>query len=103
MQTNRLLHFLSLIIVLTVFVNATPAFAQQTEPFVVVLDAGHGGHDPGRPTKNSYTEKEIALKVVLQVGFVVEQKLQMMQMPIYLYPYIVMRITRKPLVQRLMF
>lgn len=38
------------------------------DKFVIVLDAGHGGHDPGRPTKLGYTEKEIALKIVLQVG-----------------------------------
>lgn len=38
------------------------------DKFVIVLDAGHGGHDPGRPTKLGYTEKEIALKIVLKVG-----------------------------------
>lgn len=38
------------------------------DKFVIVLDAGHGGHDPGRPTSLGYTEKEIALKIVLQVG-----------------------------------
>ena len=41
--------------------------------FVVVLDAGHGGHDPGRPTKNGYIEKDIALKIVLEVGKHLEQ------------------------------
>ncbi|MDO6598017.1 N-acetylmuramoyl-L-alanine amidase [Oceanihabitans sp. 2_MG-2023] len=68
MQTNRLSQFLSFIIVLTFFVNISNTYAQQTEKFVVVIDAGHGGHDPGRPTKNGYTEKDIALKVALQVG-----------------------------------
>ncbi|WP_055444964.1 N-acetylmuramoyl-L-alanine amidase family protein [Lacinutrix himadriensis] len=68
MQTNRLLYSLFLIVVLTVFVNTPNVYAQQAEQFVVVLDAGHGGHDPGRPTKNGYTEKDIALKVALQVG-----------------------------------
>jgi N-acetylmuramoyl-L-alanine amidase len=37
------------------------------EKFTVVLDAGHGGKDPGRPAKN-YSEKDIALKIVLLVG-----------------------------------
>ena len=37
------------------------------EQFTVVLDAGHGGKDPGRPAKH-YTEKEIALKIVLKLG-----------------------------------
>ena len=39
-----------------------------TKPFVVVLDAGHGGKDPGRPTSYGYKEKDIALDVVLLVG-----------------------------------
>jgi N-acetylmuramoyl-L-alanine amidase len=37
------------------------------KPFVVVLDAGHGGHDPGN-LGNGFKEKDIALKIVLQVG-----------------------------------
>ena len=46
-------------------------FAQNknnTKPFVVVLDAGHGGKDPGRPTSYGYKEKDIALDIVLKVG-----------------------------------
>ncbi len=38
-----------------------------TEPFIVVLDAGHGGHDPGN-LGNGYLEKSIALNIVLKVG-----------------------------------
>ena len=39
------------------------------EPFVVVLDAGHGGKDPGnKGFKNRYYEKNIALKIVLAIG-----------------------------------
>lgn len=41
--------------------------------FVVVLDAGHGGKDPGRPTKYGYKEKDIALKIVLAVGEALEK------------------------------
>ncbi|MFS4457185.1 N-acetylmuramoyl-L-alanine amidase family protein [Maribacter sp. 2304DJ31-5] len=37
------------------------------KPFVVVLDAGHGGHDPGN-LGNGYLEKQIALNIVLKVG-----------------------------------
>jgi N-acetylmuramoyl-L-alanine amidase len=49
-----------------------------TEPrpkdkFVVVLDAGHGGHDPGN-LGNGYLEKDIALKVVLEVGRILSQR-----------------------------
>ena len=40
--------------------------------FVVVLDAGHGGHDPGN-LGNGYLEKNIALNIVLTVGAILEQ------------------------------
>ncbi len=42
-------------------------------PFTVVLDAGHGGHDPGN-LGNGYLEKNIALNIVLEVGKVLEKK-----------------------------
>ena len=45
-----------------------------TKPFVVVLDAGHGGKDPGRPTSYGYKEKDIALDIVLRVGKQLENK-----------------------------
>ena len=40
----------------------------EKEKFVVVLDAGHGGKDPGKYSKNGYKEKDIALNIVLKVG-----------------------------------
>nr|WP_298998192.1 N-acetylmuramoyl-L-alanine amidase [uncultured Allomuricauda sp.] len=39
----------------------------QKEKFIVVLDAGHGGHDPGN-LGNGYLEKDIALQIVLKTG-----------------------------------
>ncbi|MGB1268591.1 MAG: N-acetylmuramoyl-L-alanine amidase family protein [Flavobacteriaceae bacterium] len=61
------------LLIIGVFVLSSFALSDTTPPvtgdkFVIVLDAGHGGHDPGRPTDLGYTEKEIALKIVLQVG-----------------------------------
>ena len=40
--------------------------------FIVVLDAGHGGHDPGN-LGNGYLEKNIALKIILKVGSILEK------------------------------
>ena len=63
MQTYIKYFLLSFIFLLT-----SNTFAQNTtEKFVVVLDAGHGGKDPGRPTKFD-TEKSITLKIVLKLG-----------------------------------
>ena len=45
---------------------------QNDEKFVVVLDAGHGGHDPGN-LGNGYLEKNIALNIVLKAGAILEK------------------------------
>ena len=44
----------------------------KSEKFVVVLDAGHGGKDPGN-LGNGYKEKDIALNVVLKIGEALEK------------------------------
>ena len=67
MKTRINLHVVSFIIVLTSLVNINPIFAQESDQFVVVLDAGHGGNDPGN-LGNGYKEKSIALNIVLAVG-----------------------------------
>ncbi|MEW7277544.1 N-acetylmuramoyl-L-alanine amidase [Aquimarina sp. 2201CG1-2-11] len=51
----------------------TSVNAQEKKKFIVVLDAGHGGHDPGN-RGNGYKEKDIALKVVLAVGEALKQE-----------------------------
>ncbi|QXP55266.1 N-acetylmuramoyl-L-alanine amidase [Cellulophaga sp. HaHa_2_95] len=43
------------------------------DPFIVVLDAGHGGHDPGN-LGNGFLEKNIALKIVLRVGAILAKE-----------------------------
>ncbi len=66
MKTHKLLLFVSFIFVLT-FSSFISGDDGKPHQFVVVLDAGHGGNDPGN-VGNGYKEKEIALKVVLEVG-----------------------------------
>ncbi|MDP3360457.1 MAG: N-acetylmuramoyl-L-alanine amidase [Lutibacter sp.] len=53
--------------------NNQSVFAQKKE-FTVVLDAGHGGKDPGKVNHSHVKEKEIALKIVLQVGEILEKE-----------------------------
>ena len=40
----------------------------------IVLDAGHGGKDPGKVDRYNGKEKEIALNIVLQVGEILEKE-----------------------------
>ncbi len=47
--------------------NITDLQNPPKDKFIVVLDAGHGGHDPGN-IGNGYLEKDIALQVVLAAG-----------------------------------
>ena len=49
------------------------SYAQQ-KTFTVVLDAGHGGHDPGKVGYKGYKEKDAALKIVLEVGKILSEK-----------------------------
>ena len=63
------LHYYIIFIGIFVF---SPVIAQDSR-FTVVLDAGHGGHDPGAMSSSS-REKDINLAVVLDLGSIIEQK-----------------------------
>src|SRR5690606_32832340 len=68
MRTKSIFVLVSLLTVLTLTSFVTnDKVADQSDPFVVVLDAGHGGKDPGN-LGNGYREKDIALNVVLKIG-----------------------------------
>ncbi|WP_296313205.1 N-acetylmuramoyl-L-alanine amidase family protein [Winogradskyella sp. UBA3174] len=73
MQTYRKYIIVFLVVTFINSLTSQGGLEAQNDKFVVVLDAGHGGHDPGRPTKNGYIEKNIALKIVLQVGKALEK------------------------------
>ena len=70
--------FMAYLMALMMFVFAADLNAQASQgdlpgedSFTVVLDAGHGGHDPGN-LGNGFLEKNIALNIVLQAGKALE-------------------------------
>ena len=69
-------RFLSLIICFLFLLHTSfiknSAQVPVKDKFIVVLDAGHGGHDPGN-LGNGYLEKNIALAIVLKVGELLEK------------------------------
>lgn len=69
----NLLKFFALLITGTLFISSAPAQKpSETSKFIVVLDAGHGGQDPGN-SWNGFSEKNIALNIVLRVGAELEK------------------------------
>lgn len=70
-------------ILLIIALISFPAVSQATSPvdstvvmnkmFTIVLDAGHGGSDPGKKV-GAVNEKDIALKVVKKVGALLEKR-----------------------------
>ncbi|MFV8225784.1 N-acetylmuramoyl-L-alanine amidase family protein [Christiangramia aquimixticola] len=68
MRTNLLKHF---VFTLLLIGHSITTYSAEVPPnlkeFVVVLDAGHGGKDPGN-MGNGYKEKDIALSIILKIG-----------------------------------
>ena len=69
MPSKKNTKYLSLLIL---FFTFTFGFSQNTTKFKVVLDAGHGGKDPGA-VKNGIKEKDVVLDVVLKIGKILEK------------------------------
>lgn len=63
-RTKQLLFF---VFFLALVFTSEQANAQKSE-FIVVLDAGHGGRDPGKVGHNGIKEKTIALNIAMKVG-----------------------------------
>ena len=56
-----------ILILLTISCFIIPESFSQ-EKFKIVIDAGHGGKDPGRPNPNGIIEKHIVLNIALNLG-----------------------------------
>ncbi|WP_299522417.1 N-acetylmuramoyl-L-alanine amidase [Winogradskyella sp.] len=67
MQTKRKYIIVSIVLTFITSLTCGANLHAQDDKFIVVLDAGHGGKDPGA-ISNGYKEKEIALDVVLELG-----------------------------------
>jgi len=69
MPLKKNTNYLFLLILFLTFITG---FAQSNAKFKVVLDAGHGGKDPGA-VKSGVKEKDVVLDVVLKIGKILEQ------------------------------
>ena len=67
MQTKRNNIIVFLVLTFITSLTCFTTLQAQEDKFVVVLDAGHGGHDSGN-LGNGYKEKNIALNVTLEIG-----------------------------------
>lgn len=63
----KLFYSLVTCILLGLLNHSAFATTPPKDKFVVVLDAGHGGKDPGK-VSHGHNEKDIALKIVLAIG-----------------------------------
>ena len=72
-MNNNLNLLLKNISTLLIIISFNVLFSQSnTDQFTVVIDAGHGGKDPGN-RGNGYYEKDISLKVALLVGDILKK------------------------------
>lgn len=71
---NLIKLVINLTLICLILLNSNFLFSQKSNTkFTVVLDAGHGGKDPGN-RGNGYYEKNIALSIALKVGAELENE-----------------------------
>ena len=56
------------LLIIILMISGFPESTFGQKPFKIVIDAGHGGKDPGRPNKSGIKEKDIVLKIALDLG-----------------------------------
>ena len=69
------MHFITRLSVFIVicYLASYKLYAQNDKPFTVVIDAGHGGKDPGN-RGNNYFEKKIVLNIALKTGEILKRQ-----------------------------
>jgi N-acetylmuramoyl-L-alanine amidase len=72
MKINNKFIFVCLLGAILLGVFAPTTLCAQDGKFTVVLDAGHGGHDPGA-MGSFMREKDINLSIVLELGAIIER------------------------------
>ena len=60
-------------ITILMLLGFSSVFSQNNKVFTIILDAGHGGKDPGN-SYHGFVEKKIALKTVLKIGDFLENE-----------------------------
>ena len=69
---TKLASLLVLLLTCALFASFSVIKNDTQKPFIVVLDAGHGGKDSGN-IGNGFVEKDIVLDVTLQIGKILEK------------------------------
>ena len=70
--TDNIVIFFKILLCFFIITSSNSQSIENQEKFIVVIDAGHGGKDPGN-TGNGYLEKEIVLNISLQLGKILEK------------------------------
>jgi N-acetylmuramoyl-L-alanine amidase len=71
-RTNNIVKFFQILLCFFIITSSSSQQIKDQEKFIVVIDAGHGGKDPGN-TGNGYLEKKIALNISLQLGKILKE------------------------------
>ena len=69
----KILKQTKIVFILLFLFSAVNIFSQSKTKFIVILDAGHGGKDPGN-SYHGFVEKEIALKTTLKLEKLLEKE-----------------------------